>query len=114
MTMLPWFGRALEFARRSLEVRRAAGDVWGQGQSQSFAGVTLYAASRFDEAEDACREAIHLLELTGDQWETLTASWNLAMSRHRKGELRDAAQIARGVYRTAMAIGDQTPAGNGL
>jgi diguanylate cyclase (GGDEF)-like protein/PAS domain S-box-containing protein len=114
MTMLPWFGRALEFARRSLEVRRAAGDVWGQGQSQSFAGVTLYAASRFDEAEDACREAIHLLELTGDQWETLTASWNLAMSRHRKGELRDAAQIARGVYRTAMAIGDQTSAGIGL
>ena len=114
MTMLPWFGRALDFAQRSLEIRRASGDVWGQGQSQSFAGVSLYAASRFDEAEDVCREAIHLLESTGDQFELNTAGWNLAMARHRKGELRDAAQVARSVYKASMAIGDQTSAGVAL
>jgi diguanylate cyclase (GGDEF)-like protein/PAS domain S-box-containing protein len=114
MTMLPWFGRALDFAQRSLEIRRANGDVWGQGQSQSFAGVTLYAASRFDEAEGACRESIRLLESTGDQWEMLTAGWNLAMARYRKGELEDAARVARDVYLTATAIGDQTSAGIAL
>jgi diguanylate cyclase (GGDEF)-like protein/PAS domain S-box-containing protein len=114
MTMLPWFGRALDFAQRSLEIRRANGDVWGQGQSQSFAGVTLYAASRFDEAEDACREAIHLLESTGDQWEVNTAGWNLATVRYRKGDLLEAAKVARNVYRSAMSIGDQTSAGVAL
>ena len=87
MTMIPWFSRALSYAQRSLEIRRDLADVWGQGQSLNFAGVTLYAASRFDEGEEACREAIRLLESTGDQWEVNTAGWNLAMCLYRKGEL---------------------------
>ncbi|MGB8650345.1 MAG: AAA family ATPase, partial [Mycobacteriales bacterium] len=114
MTMLPWFSRALRYATRSLEVRRALGDVWGQGQSMNFAGVTLYAASRFDEAAEACREAQRLLEPTGDRWEGNTAGWNLAMALHRKGELAEAARIAQEVYASAKAIGDQTSAGVSL
>ena len=114
MTIIPWFARALRYSRRSLEIRREQGDVWGQGQSQGFAGVTLYAASRFAEGEEACREAIRLLESTGDQWEVNTAGWNLAMCLHRKGELAEAAEVARGVYQSAMAIGDQTSAGVAL
>ncbi|MEO6605456.1 MAG: protein kinase [Aeromicrobium sp.] len=113
-TMVPLFARSLKYARRSQEIRREQGDVWGQGQSQSFAGVALYAASRFDEAEEACREAIRLLESTGDQWEVNTAGWNLALCLHRKGDLRQAAAIAKGVYESAVAIGDQTSAGVGL
>jgi diguanylate cyclase (GGDEF)-like protein/PAS domain S-box-containing protein len=114
MTMLPWFGRALDYAQRSLAIRRDLADVWGQGQSLGFAGVTLYAASRFDAGEQACREAIRLLEQTGDQWEVNTARWNLAMCLHRKGELAEAAEVARDVYLSATAIGDQTSAGVGL
>ncbi len=113
-TMVPLFGRSLKYARRSQEIRRDRGDVWGQGQSQSFAGVALYAASKFDEAEEASREAIRLLESTGDQWEVNTAGWNLAMCLHRKGQLREAADTAKGVYESAVAIGDQTSAGVGL
>ncbi len=114
MTMLPWFGRALRYARRSLEIRRELGDIWGQGQSLNFTGVTLYAASRFDECEQACREAIRLLESTGDQWEVNTAGWNLALCLYRKGELVAAAEVARGVHASATAIGDQTSAGVSL
>jgi diguanylate cyclase (GGDEF)-like protein/PAS domain S-box-containing protein len=114
MTMIPWFSRALRYSRRSFEIRKERGDVWGQGQSQGFAGVTLYAASRFVDAEEACREAIRLLESTGDQWEVNTAGWNLAMSLHRQGRLAEAADVAREVYRSATAIGDQTAAGVGL
>ncbi len=114
MTMLPWFERSLRYARRSLEVRRARNDPWGQGQSQSFAGVTLYAASRYDEAVDACREAIRLLESTGDQWEVNTASWNLALCLYRKGDLAAAVEVARATYASAMAIGDETSAGVAL
>ncbi|MCU1594198.1 MAG: Sensory box histidine kinase [Frankiales bacterium] len=114
MTMIPWFRRALRYAQRSLEIRRDLGDVWGQGQSLGFAGVTLYAASRFAEGEEACRESLRLLEQTGDRWESNTAGWNLAMCLHRKGELQESAEVARGVYTAARAIGDQTSAGVGL
>ncbi|MDR7085775.1 diguanylate cyclase (GGDEF)-like protein/PAS domain S-box-containing protein [Aeromicrobium panaciterrae] len=113
-TMVPLFNRSLKYAKRSQEIRRDRGDIWGQGQSQSFAGVALYAASKFDEAEEASREAIRLLESTGDQWEMNTAGWNLAMCLHRKGQLREAAATAKGVYESAIAIGDQTSAGVGL
>ncbi len=114
MTMLPWFERSLHYARRSLEIRRARNDPWGQGQSHGFAGVTLYAASRYDEGADACREAIRLLKSTGDQWEVNTATWNLAMCLHRKGDLTAAIEVARETYDSAMAIGDQTSAGVAL
>ena len=114
MTIIPWFGRALRYAQRSLDVRRELGDVWGQGQSLGFAGVALYAASRFTEAEEACREALRLLEQTGDRWEANTAGWNLALCLHRQGRLPEAAAIARDVYSSALAIGDQTSAGVGL
>ena len=114
MTMIPWFSRALRYAERSLAVRQELGDVWGQGQSRGFAGVTLYAASRFDEGEEACREALRLLEATGDKWESNTAGWNLAMCLYRKGQLGEAVRVARDVYATATAIGDTTSAGVGL
>lgn len=114
MTMLPWYERSLRYARRSLEIRRARNDPWGQGQSHGFAGVTLYAASRFDEGVDACREAIRLLQSTGDQWEVNTASWNLALCLYRKGELTAAVDVARTTYSSAMAIGDETSAGVAL
>jgi len=114
MTMLPHFERSLRYARRSLEIRRARNDPWGQGQSLGFAGVTLYAASRYDEGVDACREAIRLLESTGDQWEVNTASWNLAMCLYRKGDLAAAVEVARATYESAMAIGDETSAGVAL
>ncbi|WP_183094523.1 EAL domain-containing protein [Nocardioides stalactiti] len=114
MTMVPWFGRSLRYAQRSLEIRRARNDPWGQGQSLGFAGVTLYAASRFEEGVDACREAIRLLESTGDQWEVNTASWNLAMCLYRQGKLDAAVEVARSTYESAMAIGDETSAGVAL
>ena len=114
MTMLPWYERSLRYARRSLEIRQARNDPWGQGQSHGFAGVTLYAASRYDEAVDACREAIRLLQSTGDQWEVNTASWTLAMCLHRKGELAAAVDVARATYESATAIGDETSAGVAL
>ncbi len=113
-TMLPWYERALRYTRRSLEIRRDLDDPWGQGQSNGFAGVTLYAASRYDEAADACREAIRLLQSTGDQWEVNTASWNLGMCLYRKGELAAAVEVARATYASAMAIGDETSAGVSL
>ena len=114
MTMLPWYGRGTTYARRSLEIRRALGDVWGQGQSLGFAAVVLYAAGRWDDALDAADEAVRQLERTGDQWEVNTAAWHRAMCLYRKGMLAEAAEAARAVHLAAEAIGDQASSGISL
>jgi PAS domain S-box-containing protein len=114
MTMLPWYRRGVRYAQRSLEIRRELGDVWGQGQSQNFTGVALYAASDYAGARRACEEAIRLLRRTGDQWEVNTATWNLALCLLRTGDLTGTVESARKTYESASAIGDQTAAGIAL
>src|SRR5207248_2295768 len=55
MTMAPLYARGIRYAQRSLAIRRELGDVWGQGQSLSFSGAVLYAASRYRDCIDQCR-----------------------------------------------------------
>jgi diguanylate cyclase (GGDEF)-like protein/PAS domain S-box-containing protein len=114
MTMMPLYSRGLSYAKRSLDIRRAAGDVWGQGQSLNFYGVALYASSRYRECIEACRESVLLLERTGDRWEQNTAIWHQIFSHYRLGELKTACDMARDLYYTASAIGDNTAAGIAL
>ncbi|MEX2588477.1 MAG: PAS domain S-box protein [Actinomycetota bacterium] len=114
MTMIPWFGRGLEYARRSYAIRTQLGDVWGQGQSLNFEGVCLYAASRYGDAIDKFRQAKRILERTGDRWEVNTAGWHIAFAQYRLGRLDEAVQSAQDVYNEAVAIGDQTAAGVAL
>lgn len=114
MTMVPWFTRGMAYARRSFEIRRELGDVWGQGQSLNFTGVTLYTNSQYRECIEQCREAVRLLERTGDRWEQNTALWQMAFSHYRLGELAIATEIAQDLYSNATALGDQTAAGVAL
>ena len=87
MSLVGWFGRGIAYARRSYEIRREAGDTWGKGQSLSFYGVVLYAAGRYQECIDRCREAVRLLERTGDYWEVNMARYQAAASMYRMGDL---------------------------
>jgi PAS domain S-box-containing protein len=114
MTMLPWYGRGIRYAQRSLAVRRELGDVWGQGQSLNFTGVVRYAASDFAAAQEACDEAARLLRRTGDQWEVNTANWNRALILLRVGDLRACVRTCEETFASAQAIGDQTAAGIAL
>jgi PAS domain S-box-containing protein len=114
MTMLPWYGRGIRYAERSLAIRRALGDVWGQGQSLNFAGVVLYAASQYRRAAEACEEANRLLRRTGDQWEVNTGRWTLALCHYRLGDLRTCLDVARKTYESASTIGDKTATGIAL
>jgi diguanylate cyclase (GGDEF)-like protein/PAS domain S-box-containing protein len=110
-TMLPWFSRGIRYVQRSLRIREQLGDVWGQGQSLHFYGVVLYGASRYTEAIDRCREAIALLDRTGDRWESNTAGWHVALSLYRLGDLAGAASVGEAVFRSADAIGDEASSG---
>jgi signal transduction histidine kinase len=114
MTMLPWFERGIRYAERSLAIRRALGDVWGQGQSLHFYGIVLYSASRFAESLEKCHEAVRLLERTGDRWELNTAGWHIAFSLYRLGYRADAAEAARRVHADGVAIGDAQAMGISL
>jgi len=113
-TMVPWYRRGMAYSRRSLAIRRELDDLWGQGQSLHFYGVVLYAATRYRECIDTCREAIRLLQRTGDRWEEHTAAWHLAYCHYRLGELDKAVELARHVHTTAVDIGDSAAAGISL
>ena len=69
MTLVPNMRRAIRYAEKSLQLRKSLGDLWGQGQTLVFYGVSLYAASRFNECIQKCREAVRLLERMGDYWQ---------------------------------------------
>lgn len=114
MTMVPWFSRGIHYARRSYEIRRDLGDVWGQGQSLHFLGIVLYAASRFEESLSNLREAVRLLERTGDRWEINTASWHIAYCLYRLGRTREAIEAAEHVHGSGLAIGDAQATGISL
>jgi signal transduction histidine kinase len=109
-TMVPYFRRGIAYAQRSLEIRKALGDRWGQGQSLHFYGVVLYGASRFEQAIANCREAVSILEPMGDPWEANTASWHIAFSQYRLGRLEEAVATARRVRQAALEIGDDQAA----
>ena len=98
MTMVPWYGRGIAYAQKSLAIRRSLNDLWGQGQSLHFYGVVLYAASRFRESLDKLQEAVRLLERTGDQWEVNTARWHMAFARYRLGELGKTVDQCQKIY----------------
>ncbi|MFL6240511.1 MAG: protein kinase domain-containing protein [Actinomycetes bacterium] len=113
-TTLPWYGRGIAYAQKSLDIRKSFGDVWGQGQSLGFYGVVLYAAGRFDESIEKLTQAIGLLERTGDQWEINTARWHIAFCLYRLGRLSEAVEVCERVYRDGASIGDHHATGISL
>jgi signal transduction histidine kinase/Tfp pilus assembly protein PilF len=114
MTMVPYFERGAAYAEKSMAIRKEHGDVWGQGQSLNFHGTVLYAQARYDEAIKEFREAIRLLERTGDRWEQNTAAWHIALCRYRMGELAGARVDAQELYRAGHEIGDHQAMGIAL
>ena len=114
LTLVGWYGRGLAYARKSLEIRRSLGDLWGQGQSLSFYGCVLYAASRFAECIEKCREAVRLLERTGDYWEVHIAHYQIAASLYRLGDMRAAVDEARRMHQSGLELGDEQASGISL
>ncbi len=112
--MIPWYGRGIAYAKKSLSIRKKLLDQWGQGQSASFYGAVLYAASQYEKAIEKCNQAIPLLEQMGDRWEANTAKWHMAYSLYRLGNLKEALNLATKLYQDAIHIGDYTAAGIAL
>jgi two-component system sensor kinase len=106
MSALGRFRRGIDYAQRSLAMRKSFDDLWGQGQSLNFYAVVLYASSEFVACLEKSREAVALLERTGDRWEICLARFHVAFSLYRLGLLREAVAEARRIRRSAIELGD--------
>ncbi len=107
MSLIPIPAVGIRYAQRSLIMRREIHDTWGQGQSYHYYGILLYSAGRFRECVDACREAVRLLEMTGDYWEMHMARYQIAASLYQLGYLEEARLEARLLHESGLALGDQ-------
>jgi signal transduction histidine kinase len=114
MSLLPWYRRGIEYAERSHAIRAELGDLYGQGQSRHFHGLVLYAATRWQESGERCREAVRLLDRTGDRWEANTARWHIGYAAYRQGDLASAAEVGEAVWRSGLELGDPQARGIGL
>src|SRR5262249_53862737 len=84
MSLFPaLFGRGVRYAKKSLAIRNRLKDVWGQGHTLHFLTLNLYAAGRCHEALDRCREAVRLLEPTGDRWEVNHSALHIPVCLYR-------------------------------
>ena len=114
MSLLAFFNRGIAYAQKSFAIYQSLGDLWGQGQSQHFHGLVLYSASRFEECVEKCREAVRLLERTGDYWEVNVARYHLALSLYRLGDLAGAIEEARRMHQSGLELGDIQASGGAL
>ena len=111
MTLVGAFGRGIAYAQRSMDMRKDLDDLWGQGQSLVFYGVTLFAASRFEECVEKCRMAVRLLERMGDYWQVHMARYQIAVSLYHLGDLRGAVEEAQLNYQSGVELGDEQASG---
>jgi signal transduction histidine kinase/tetratricopeptide (TPR) repeat protein len=106
-TVLPWYKRAIDYVDKSLEMRRRMGDVYGQGQSLHFYGLAMYCTGRFEECIEKIREAVRLLDRTGDRWEVNNAHFQSTMALYRLGRMKEALASAQQLHQAALAIQDR-------
>ncbi|QDT71829.1 Signal transduction histidine-protein kinase BarA [Lacipirellula limnantheis] len=111
MTLVGFFSRGVTYAQKSLDLRKELGDLWGQGQSLVFYGITLFAASRFDECIEKCRMAIRILERMGDYWQIHMARYQIAGSLYYLGDLRGAVHEAQLNHKSGLETGDEQASG---
>jgi two-component system sensor kinase len=114
LTLVGYTQRALTYAEKSLEIRKAFGDWWGQGQTLHYLGVVYYSAAQYRKCIEKCREAIRLLERTGDYWQVHIARYQIAASLYRLGDLAGALEEAQLNYRSGLELGDEQASGINL
>ena len=111
MSLVSWYRRGIQYAQKSLRIRRRLGDVWGQGQSLHYYSVVLFTSAKFEDCIRKAREAVRLLERTGDYWEVHTARYQLSAALYRLGRLREAVEEAQITHQSGLKYGDEQASG---
>ena len=111
MCLIPLFKRGITYAQRSLELRKSFNDIWGQGQSLNFYSCVLYAASQYRECVQKGREAVRLLERTGDYWQVHIARYQVAAALYHLGDFKGAVEESKANHRSGLELGDEQASG---
>lgn len=106
MTTTALFRRGIRYSKRALQIARDLENVWGQGQTQNFLGVTCLPASKLAECINHCYEGARMFERAGDLWELRVANCNVAYGLYRVGNLSAAHQWAEENYHEALRLHD--------
>ena len=114
MGLVAYFDRGFAYAQKSFTIYASLGDLLGQGQALNLHGVVLYAASRFGECIEKCREAALLLERSGDLWEVNVARVHMAFGLFRLGELARCAEESKKIHLSGLELGDIQASGFSL
>jgi len=114
MSLVPWYSRGEQYALKSYEIRRNLQDLWGQGQSLHYLGIVLYSGSKYADCVEQCREAVRLLERTGDFWEVHIARYQIAAALYRMGDLESAVEQAKLIHKSGLELGDHQASGISL
>ncbi|SMP70752.1 two-component system, unclassified family, sensor kinase [Neorhodopirellula lusitana] len=112
MTLLRLEERGTRYVKNSLRLREKMGDTWGQGQSRSYLSIILYTFSRYHACIEQASQAVEILERTGDFWEVHIARYQCAASHYRIGQYKQAVELARINYQSALQRGDLQGTGN--
>jgi signal transduction histidine kinase/CheY-like chemotaxis protein len=111
LTLIGYLSRATSYVQKSLQIRQEFGDISGQGQSLHYYGVVYYVGAKYRQCIDKCREAIRLLERTGDYWQVHIARYQIAASLYHLGDLSGAIEESQSNYRSGIELGDEQASG---
>jgi signal transduction histidine kinase/CheY-like chemotaxis protein/tetratricopeptide (TPR) repeat protein len=114
LTLVGYLSRATTYVEKSLKIREEFGDLSAQGQSLHYYGVVFYAGSKYRQCIEKCREAIRLLERTGDYWQVHIARYQIAASLFHLGDLAGAVEESQINYKSGMELGDEQASGINL
>ncbi len=103
---LPWFGRAIRYGTRAVDIARAQGEPLTLGKALHHLGFVLQWSGRFDDALARQRESLALLRRYGDRWESETCMFGLASTLYRKGELTEAVEVCQELRAIARQDGN--------
>jgi signal transduction histidine kinase/CheY-like chemotaxis protein len=103
--------RARRYAEKSLRIREQLNDLSGQAQSLHYHGIVLYAGSEYQQSIMKCRDAIRLLERTGDYWQVHIARYQIAASLYRLGDMAGALEESQLNYRSGIELKDEQASG---
>jgi signal transduction histidine kinase/CheY-like chemotaxis protein/serine/threonine protein kinase/tetratricopeptide (TPR) repeat protein len=105
------FSRGIKYVQKSFDIQRELGDIWGQGRSLHYHGILLLMASKYHQCIEKCREAVRLLERTGDYWELHLARYQIAASYYHLGDFPSALREAQLNHQSGLRMGDEQASG---
>jgi two-component system sensor kinase len=106
MSGLPMANRGIKYARRSHDIFKDRGDLWGQGQALSFHTFSYFVLGQPEKAIETSSRAVELLEQAGDVWEANMARMMNTWALYHAGDLKSAFRQNNRVLSIAKEVGD--------